>query len=275
MSSKIILAAGAIFAIAAAVPMAKRDVVWVTETDVDVVTVPVTTTVYVDPTHYGHHGRPSKSTITSLVQSTVTVTSVAAVSTSEAPVSSAVPTTSTSVYVAPTTSTSIYVAPTSTSIYVAPTTSTSIWVAPTTSTSTYVAPTTSTSVYVAPTTTSVVVPSTTSTAAAPTATSGSTTYEGDITHYDVGLGSCGWTNTDDEAVVAIPHVLMNNPANPNNNPWCGKYITISYAGKTNQAKIVDTCGGCDGDSIDLSPTLFTAVAPNGDGRVHDVSWYFS
>ncbi|KAK5127528.1 hypothetical protein LTR85_006867 [Meristemomyces frigidus] len=292
MYAKNIIAASALLSIAAAVPMAKREIVWVTETDEAVVTVPVTQTVWVDPTgsHYGHHH--GHSTVTSQIQSTVTVSaspvetsssetssSTESTSTYVAPSSYETPTTSsTSVYVAPTTSsTSVYVAPTtsSTSIYVAPTTSsTSIYVAPTTSsTSIYVAPTTSsTSIYVAPTSTT---PTTTSTEAASTASSASgSTYTGDITYYDVGEGSCGWTNTDSDAIVAIPHGMMNNGANPNNNPLCGTYITISYAGTTNKAKIVDTCGGCDGASIDLSPTLFTAVAPDGNGRVHNVEWWF-
>jgi hypothetical protein len=43
------------------------------------------------------------------------------------------------------------------------------------------------------------------------------------TYYYTGLGSCGFTNTDDEYVVAISHLLMDpkNPGNPNNNPLCG------------------------------------------------------
>lgn len=284
MYAKSMFAAGALISAVAAVPMAKRDMVYVTETHVDIVTVPVTATVWVDPTqtyHYGHHSHSSKSTITSHVQSTVTVASSPVESSSSVETSSTTSTSvyvaptssSTSVYVAPTTSsTSVYVAPTTSSVYVAPTTS-SVYVAPTTS-SVYVAPTTSsTSVYVAPT--SYAASSTTTAAAATSAAASGSTYTGDITYYDVGEGSCGWTNTDDEAVVAIAHVMMDNPANPNDNPWCGQYITISYAGSTHQAKIVDTCEGCDGASIDLSPTLFTAVAPHGNGRVHDVEWWFS
>ncbi|KAK3075277.1 hypothetical protein LTR53_001555 [Teratosphaeriaceae sp. CCFEE 6253] len=302
MYTNTILAAGALLSIVAAVPMVKRDIVWVTETDEAVVTVPVTTTVWVNPgeslptasttaSHFGHH----RSRKTSTVQSTVTVaptpsapassaeSSVEAPSSYEAssststPVSVAPTTESSSVYVAPTTSTSVYVAPTtsSTSVYVAPTTSsTSVYVAPTTSTSVYVAPTTTAapSTYSAPASTTT--PVATSSAASGTTPSGST-YTGDITYYDVGLGSCGWTNDDSEAIVAIPHGMMENGINPNLNPLCGQYITISYAGATHQAKVVDTCGGCDGQAIDLSPTLFAAVAPSGDGRVHDVEWWFN
>jgi len=89
------------------------------------------------------------------------------------------------------------------------------------------------------------------------------------------LGSCGWTSTADEAVVAIAHGMMNNGINPNLNPLCGQYITISYEGNEHQAKIVDTCGGCDGEAIDLSTSLFTAVAPAGDGRVHGIDWWYT
>ena len=102
-----------------------------------------------------------------------------------------------------------------------------------------------------------------------------TVYKGDITHYEVGLGSCGWTNNDSDWVVAMPHAMMNNPANPNDNPLCGKFITLAYAGKTHRAWIVDTCEGCDGQSLDLSPSLFAAVAPSGNGRVQSVDWWFS
>jgi len=51
-------------------------------------------------------------------------------------------------------------------------------------------------------------------------------YTGDITYYDVGLGSCGWISTPDEAVVAIPHGMMSNGVNPNDNPLCGTTITL-------------------------------------------------
>ncbi|KAK3625605.1 hypothetical protein LTR56_020325 [Elasticomyces elasticus] len=280
MFSKMMLIAPAALSLVAAVPLNKRDVVWVTETDVAVVTVPVTTTLWVNPgesvptssatvSHYGHH----RSHVTSTVQSTVTIAS----SSSEESSAEASSTTSTSVYVAPTT--------TSTSEYVAPTTLTSSYVAPTTtSTSEYVAPTTPTSTWVAPETTSeapapssyAAASSTTVEAAASGTTSSDSAHNtGDITWYAPGMGSCGWTNTEDEAIVAIPHGIMENGANPNLNPLCGQYITISYAGATHQAKIVDTCGGCDGQAIDLTHSLFDTVAPSGDGRVHNVEWWFN
>ncbi|KAI7185467.1 hypothetical protein KC343_g23223, partial [Hortaea werneckii] len=117
-----------------------------------------------------------------------------------------------------------------------------------------------------------------STSAAPASTADSapgSTYTGDITHYSPGLGSCGWTSSSSDNIVAIAHGIMDNGANPNNNPLCGQTITISYQGSTHQAKVVDTCPGCEDAAIDLSPSLFEAVAPNGDGRVHGVEWWFN
>ena len=259
MLSKTILAASALLSMAAAVPMQqqnKRDTVWTTKVEEEVVTVDVTKTVWLNPGetppshHYpGHnHGHQHHHhKVTSHIQTTVTVPAAS----SAAPVAGS----SQPAYSAPSPSS----APAQASSYVAPTSQ-------------------------APAPTSSVAPAYSSQAPAPPPSSGGgsagapsgQTYTGDITHYAVGLGSCGYTNTNSEAVVAIAEGMMapGNGINPNKNPWCGKMITISYAGKQTQAKIVDTCGGCARGSIDLSPTLFKTVAPNGDGRVHGVKWWF-
>ncbi len=102
------------------------------------------------------------------------------------------------------------------------------------------------------------------------------TYTGDITHYEVGLGSCGTTNSDSEAVCALSVAMMANGANPNSNPKCQKTITLfnPRTGKNTKAKIVDTCQGCAYEDVDLSPSLFTTVAPAGDGRVSGIQWSF-
>ncbi|KAH0370738.1 hypothetical protein KCU65_g2340, partial [Aureobasidium melanogenum] len=300
MKSFGIIAASALFgAIANAAPLNKRDVVWVTEIQTDVVTVPVTMTVWADAeetavsttttsSRHGHQFFHSKASTTSTPDAVVPTTSSSSVYIAPTP-------SSTSVYVAPTPSTtSIYVAPTTTSseIYVAPTTSSEVYVAPTTS-SVYVAPET-TSAYVAPTIESTSVyaaPTTSTTSSAPAATtsasSGSgessglaasgTEYTGDLTWYDVGMGACGLTSTSDEAIVAISQDIFDNAqyktANPNLNPLCGKYVTITGKdGKTYQAKVVDRCVGCAEADLDLSQGFFNTVTSNGDGRVSGMSW---
>ncbi|TKA65140.1 hypothetical protein B0A49_11154 [Cryomyces minteri] len=304
-----IIALSSFLSLVAAVPLQKRDIVWVTETAEVVETVAVTTTVWVDypgPTFRAaqaqttpadgliasfssYRGRNSAASSASSVAVVSTSSSVATLTSSfvvASTVSSAVPTSTVTVAKTTTTSSTVVVQSTTSSSSVAAaartTTSTTPVAAPVT-TSAAPSTTSTTSVYVAPTTsaaapvTTSATPVTTTSAAPASAVSAASgaKYTGDITHYDVGLGSCGWTSTADEAVVAIPHVMMANPANPNLNPKCGKYITISYAGATHQAKIVDTCGGCDNAAIDLSNSLFTAVAPNGDGRVHGIEWWYN
>ncbi|KAH6667801.1 hypothetical protein B0J14DRAFT_172709 [Halenospora varia] len=69
--------------------------------------------------------------------------------------------------------------------------------------------------------------------------------EGDITHYDAGLGACGITSDGDaQNVVALPHSMMGPKSN--DNQYCNKAITITCiaTGKTTSATVVDKCMGC-------------------------------
>ena len=93
---------------------------------------------------------------------------------------------------------------------------------------------------------------------------------GDLTTYEVGLGSCGFTNSGTEAVVAISHLLMGSQSN--GNPMCGKKISITYNGRTETATVVDKCGGCAYGSVDLSDSLYQKF--NFDGRAHGATWSF-
>lgn len=283
---------GALLTAVAAVPMAephhrhhpqlKRDYVWVTETEEVIQTVPVTKTVWVEPGE--------------------TIPTAYSSSSDDVKPAAYTPTSSTTAYAAPVYSSpaesspqSTYVAPSSTSVAPVPT---STYVAPPVysvpSTSVYVAPTL-TSVYVASTPTSTYIAPTTSAAAATTsAASGSSdsgtasngvtgiaaagkTYTGDVTYYAVGMGSCGFTSSENEAVVAVSHEIMSvyNGVNPNKNPLCGTYLTINGKdGNKYKAKIVDTCPGCAMGSLDLPEALFNTVTSNGDGRVSGMEWCF-
>lgn len=97
---------------------------------------------------------------------------------------------------------------------------------------------------------------------------------GDVTHYDGGLGACGWdVDTTTEMQIALPHALMGTQSN--GNPYCGRSLTIkSPNGGTVKATVGDKCMGCEGASIDLTDALFAAVVPDGDGRVSGIEWYF-
>ncbi|KAI2602761.1 RlpA-like double-psi beta-barrel-protein domain-containing protein-containing protein [Hypoxylon sp. NC1633] len=94
-------------------------------------------------------------------------------------------------------------------------------------------------------------------------------FDGDITYYTPGLGSCGKTNTDSDLVVAL------SPAQFSTVPdACGKKIQISLDGKKATATVVDKCPACSPNSIDVSSTVFQSLAPLTQGRAK-ISWSFS
>lgn len=96
---------------------------------------------------------------------------------------------------------------------------------------------------------------------------------GDITFYNAGVGACGSTNDGTtEKVFALAVGMMGDRSN--GNAFCGRHAKISLDGKTVVGKLVDKCGGCKGQSIDLSRALFDALAPEGKGRIPDVKWHF-
>lgn len=105
------------------------------------------------------------------------------------------------------------------------------------------------------------------------------TYTGDLTFYDVGLGACGGYNTDSDMICAASMLLYDGfdgytGANPNANPICGKQVAITYGGKTITVTVVDRCVGCAKYDLDLSPTAFSQLADQSQGRLHGATWQF-
>lgn len=122
-------------------------------------------------------------------------------------------------------------------------------------------------------------------------------YTGDLTHYDPGLGACGWTNSASDMIVALAVDQYGTDANPNNAAVCGRQISINCKsanrsrdflskstylltfivtidnGKTAVAEVVDKCWGCASGDIDVSDAVFSQLADLGAGRVQ-VSWDF-
>ncbi|KKK26507.1 hypothetical protein ARAM_001003 [Aspergillus rambellii] len=110
----------------------------------------------------------------------------------------------------------------------------------------------------------------------PLPTSNGGPYQGDLTYYDPGLGSCGITSTDSDMICAVSHVLFDaasTSSNPNNNPLCGLKLRIKRGDKSVDVKIVDRCPGCKVDDLDVSPAVFQELAELAEGRVVvDWSW---
>lgn len=100
--------------------------------------------------------------------------------------------------------------------------------------------------------------------------------QGDITHWDGGLGACGWNvDTNSDMQIALPFAFMGTQSN--GNPYCGKSLTIQNpnTGATVQATVGDKCMGCTGRSIDLTDALFNAVDPSCNGRCSGFNWWFN
>lgn len=121
-------------------------------------------------------------------------------------------------------------------------------------------------------------------ATSPTSSSGGGSYPsymtgtqgGQGTYYSTGLGACGITNTDNQRIVAVSHLLYDSypgysDVNPNSNPVCGKQITAHYQGKSTTVTVTDRCGGCAITDLDFSPSAFSDLADQSLGRI-DVTW---
>lgn len=111
---------------------------------------------------------------------------------------------------------------------------------------------------------------------------GSGVQTGDLTYYTPAQGACGYTNDENDMVVAIAHKLFdaagNGDANPNNNPLCGRKIRVerdfveTNAGRRSvDVTVVDRCTGCEPTDLDLSPAVFKKLALESEGRVQG-SW---
>ncbi|KAA1470599.1 hypothetical protein DENSPDRAFT_879826 [Dentipellis sp. KUC8613] len=88
------------------------------------------------------------------------------------------------------------------------------------------------------------------------------------TYYAVGLGACGVTNNDNQAIVAL------NTADYAGGAHCGQTISITANGKTHSAQVMDLCPGCAPGGIDMSPSLFESFA-SLDVGVLQVQWSFA
>ncbi|MER5890804.1 RlpA-like double-psi beta-barrel domain-containing protein [Streptomyces sp. NPDC001941] len=85
----------------------------------------------------------------------------------------------------------------------------------------------------------------------------------------VGVGACGDANDDADFVVALsPEQFGSYP-----DVKCGKYVSISFRGKTHLAKVVDEQPGLPDDGLDMSTGLFSYFASLDEGTIY-VDWHF-
>ncbi|KAI9627353.1 hypothetical protein H4Q26_017451 [Puccinia striiformis f. sp. tritici PST-130] len=92
-------------------------------------------------------------------------------------------------------------------------------------------------------------------------------FTGHATYFAPGTGACGATNSGSDYIVAM------NQAQYAGGSLCQKTVSIKNeaSGKSVQAKVVDKCPGCAFGSLDLSPTVFSALGDMSAG-VLPISW---
>ncbi|KAH7345784.1 hypothetical protein B0J17DRAFT_624891 [Rhizoctonia solani] len=107
------------------------------------------------------------------------------------------------------------------------------------------------------------------------------THTGQLTYFSIGLGACGWTNSDTEWVAAISHELYDNwpgyaGGNPNNNPvTIAVSLSVYRRRQDHPSRNVDRCEGCALWDLDLSPSAFQQFAPLASGRLYGATWHFN
>ncbi|KAG9301194.1 hypothetical protein G9A89_012577 [Geosiphon pyriformis] len=107
-------------------------------------------------------------------------------------------------------------------------------------------------------------------------TGGSGSRSGEGTYYNPGLGACGQTDGDNDAVVAMaaPDFDPSTPnGNPNKNSLCGKQIRIYHEGKSATATIQDRCPECKSGDVDMAPVVFNQLADPSKGRI-SITWSY-
>lgn len=63
-------------------------------------------------------------------------------------------------------------------------------------------------------------------------------------------------------------------ANPNKDKMCKKTVTISRAGKSVKARVVDKCKSCGKNNIDVSLAVFRKLGSPNKGH-YQVDWKFT
>lgn len=298
---KSFIALPALAALASAVPFAKRDVVWVTATDVVTEVINVTKTVWVDDADAtespvaeaqekdvpapqqknNNNDRPHNHANFHNAQSKPTPVSTVVVSTTASATPASVPS-STIVQPVVTSTTAVYVAP---APVTTPQTTPQITVAVPTQ-----APVQTSSPSPAPQSSAPAPQSSAPAAYSPPASYGAsggdcsgqsgTCDSAKFTYYTPGMGSCGDTDSDSDYIFAYGKDLMaaKGGANPNLNPLCGRKIQIkAYDGSMVTATLKDTCYACAGNAqmLDLSQGLWERIAkgnPAADGVMTGMSF---
>lgn len=99
---------------------------------------------------------------------------------------------------------------------------------------------------------------------------------GDGTFFDtsVAKGACGLQHQNNDFIAALSRADFQPSANPNLSGTCGKCALVKRGEKQVLVQIVDICEGCKKGDIDMTPTAFSKIATEQEGRV-DIVWDYA
>ncbi|TFK78553.1 hypothetical protein K466DRAFT_668399 [Polyporus arcularius HHB13444] len=100
---------------------------------------------------------------------------------------------------------------------------------------------------------------------------------GEATFYVPSVGSCGFTNTDADFIVAVDVATITSfPGagdDPTANPMCGLQMVVTGPdGKSVTVTVADTCPSCAPGSVELTPAAFLQLANLEVGIIPGISW---
>ncbi|KAF8310669.1 hypothetical protein DL93DRAFT_2061853 [Clavulina sp. PMI_390] len=87
---------------------------------------------------------------------------------------------------------------------------------------------------------------------------------GQGTSFYPSFGTCGWTNSSSDYVVAMSASRYTSSA-------CGQIVSITANGKTHTAEVVDECPCCSTNSFEMSPALFRYFTNKSVGTI-SIQW---
>lgn len=93
-------------------------------------------------------------------------------------------------------------------------------------------------------------------------------FKGKGTFFRPNQGACGAWNTVNDHIVALSADVYKGGKR------CFQGVNVCYDGKCVAAKVADLCPECRKTSLDMSPSLFKALA-DPDLGIIDISWSFT
>ncbi|WP_399887274.1 hypothetical protein ACGH7X_22375 [Streptomyces sp. BBFR51] len=89
-----------------------------------------------------------------------------------------------------------------------------------------------------------------------------------------GIGACGkWVDASTQSIVAVPRKWWTT-ANSTKDPLCRLNVVVTYKGHSVIVPVMDKCGGCGPNQLDLGRLAFAKLAAPSKGVIKGVKWKF-